>query len=123
MPAKIYYRTCLPKDILDIIGMFAGSEDHRLVFTLTPKRKFLGKIMILSCEDNTFRKQLRKRNWIPIRLVSTNFKDLCLDRIRRHVYWSQFTNHGTFATEFIMELDRRMTEIIDFGLKSNKHEY
>ena len=74
MPSAKYYRTVLPKDLLQIIGNFAGDEHYKLVFTFTPKRRFLGNIELhlrdkeLYCEHEHQTWVLKKANWRPVRM-------------------------------------------------------
>ena len=46
--SKMRFKSVLNKDLLAIVGDFAGSEHFFLTFTLTPKLGFLSKILITS---------------------------------------------------------------------------
>ena len=71
MPSAKYYRPIMPLDLLQIIGNYAGDEVYKLVFTLSPKRKFLSSI-ILQCRHPGFARKdrliLKSDSWVPIRL-------------------------------------------------------
>ena len=63
---KVYYRSPLPQDLMKLLGQFAGDDNRRLEFTITPTRKYLGKIRVHS----PFRSYtLRKCDWSPKQLA------------------------------------------------------
>ena len=84
MPLAKYYRPVLPMVLNNLIGEFAGFGKNKLVFSITPKRHFLGKIYI----TNGYRKkQLRSRNqWQPIRFASMRNAEKILGHLTRHLY-------------------------------------
>ena len=74
MPSAKYYRSIIPLDLLQIIGNYAGDDTYKLVFTLSPKRKFLSNI-ILKCRNlgnlGFHRRDqviLKSDSWVPMRL-------------------------------------------------------
>ena len=75
MPSAKYYRSILPLDILQIVGNFAGDHNYKLVFTFSPKRRFISKILIgwrhpdeFRSEHRSFTTILKKHSWKPVRL-------------------------------------------------------
>ena len=74
MPSAKYYRSILPLDILQIVGNYAGDDDHILKFTLSPKRGFLSNILMIwrhpsmYCGYTRKTSVLTKENWRPVRL-------------------------------------------------------
>ena len=50
MSKRRNYKSVLNSDLLDIIGSFAGDENYQLKFTLSPRRGYLSKIMLISRE-------------------------------------------------------------------------
>ena len=72
MPSAKYYRTVLPRDLLQIIGNYAGDETYKLVFTFTPRRRFLGNIEMhlrdstLYCEYQNPVSMLKPNSWRPV---------------------------------------------------------
>ena len=73
MPSTKYFRSVLPLDLLQIIGDYAGDENHKLVFTFSLKRRFLSNIEIhwrdptLYCAYRT-PTILKPDSWIPVRM-------------------------------------------------------
>ena len=75
MPSAKYYRSILPLDILQIVGNFAGDHNYKLVFTFSPKRRFISKILIgwrhiefFLFEYRYFTTILKDYSWKPVRL-------------------------------------------------------
>ena len=72
MPSVKYYRSVLPLDLLQIVGDFAGDEIYKLVFTFSPKRRFLSNI-VMSWRDpecGNYTTVLKEHNWRPVCLGS-----------------------------------------------------
>ena len=74
MPSVKYYRSVLPRDLLLIVGDYAGDELYKLVFTFTPKRRFLSNILMcwrntdMYCQPSNVVSILRTDYWKPVRL-------------------------------------------------------
>ena len=75
MPSVKYYRSILPLDLLQIVGNFSGDKNYRLVFTFSPKRRFISKILIgwrnpdeIPGEYRSFTTILKEYSWKPERL-------------------------------------------------------
>ena len=72
MPSAKYYRSVLPLDLLQIIGNYAGDVRYKLVFTLSPKRRFLSYILMRWRDTSMYTTYIQSvlcaDSWIPIRL-------------------------------------------------------
>ena len=74
MPSVKYYRSILPLDLLQIVGNYAGDQNYKLMFTFSPKRRFLSNILMcwrhpdLYCEPKNVVSILKQDYWKPVRL-------------------------------------------------------
>jgi hypothetical protein len=116
---KQYYRSNLPSCLLQLIGQFAGTEDCYLVFTITPKRLFLGEIF-LECphrlyENQIWRRKFKKKMWRPTSFVPPALRDLIMNKIIRSMYWDIHDN-GKLFCEFLSKLEHLFNEINNYAL-------
>ena len=118
--SKKYYRSSFPQCILHLIGVFAGTEDARLVFTLTPKRHFLGEIFIVcphrQYANRVWKKRLRKDMWLPTSFVSTFIRDAVITKLVRHMYWNSWDNCSDIYKDFIIRVETLFDEVNNYAL-------
>ena len=115
---KIYYLSPIPMDLLTLIGQFAGDLNRPLKFTLTPRKKYLGTIFVITPYK---RYKLRKESWIPRRLGSQS------DAARVQQYLYDKLKHSTFFLtdiNYLKDLDcvlgsflQQLTGIRNYSLK------
>ena len=114
MPSAKYYRSQLPHDLLSIIGDFAGDDWFKLVFTYSPKRRFLSTIKIVP-RFNYMNTQLRVRNlswnsWRPVTLGDFNV----ITALR--VELGSF--HLGIFDESIHKIHKLISEVLNYTLMS-----
>ena len=74
MPSSKYFRSVLPIDLLQIVGLYAGDENYKLKFTFSPKRRFLSNILLVWRDPTLYSEHihptivLRREHWVPVRL-------------------------------------------------------
>ena len=114
-----YYRTPLSKDLLQLIGEFCGSEHTRLRFSITPKRKFLGRIYVQfksSVENRFYEKRLKTKNWHTVRIGTK--KDV--EKIREYIcIRNLFLNRNGMTdclTEVMSKIEKLLSEIQNYAL-------
>lgn len=116
---KKYYRTILPRCILNLVGEFSGTADAILLFTLTPKRRFLGDIYIVcphrKFENRMWKRKLRKDLWMPTSFVSSYLVDQIITKLVRHMYWNIWDN-GVLYKNFIGRVERLFNETNNYAL-------
>ena len=96
----VFYFSTLPVCLLNIIGRYAGDVNRPLVFTLTPKRKYIGPIFVKS----PYKKYLLKNDsWIPRSLGDT------ADAVRVRHYMMDKVK----ASLFLLPLDLGFTQELD----------
>ena len=115
-----YYRTPLPKVLLQLIGEFSGSDRHKLRFSITPKRKFLGPIYKCSHHGNIVKeKRLKQSHWIPVQLATR--KDI--EKIREFLCMKNLfvRRHGVTKAlvECMIQIETLLTEVQNYALSYN----
>ena len=114
MPSSKYYRCILPHDLLSIIGSMSGDNWLKLVFTYSPKRRFLSTIKIVP-RFNYMNTQLRVRNltrnsWRPVTLGDFNI----ITALR--VELGSF--HLGIFDESIHKIHKLLSEVLNYTLLS-----
>lgn len=114
-----YYRTQLPKDLLQLLGEFCGSARTRLRFSITPKRRFLGPIYVQfdsSAENRMFEKRLQKKNWHIVRIGTSED----VEKIKEYIcIRNLFMNRNGMRdclTEVMIKIEKLLSEIQNYTL-------
>ena len=116
MPSKKYYRTILNRDVLNIIGDYAGSFYNVLRFPITNKRKFIGTIMV-KCLATHRSKRLKVKHWNPITLGD----EMQLNLIHRILWskisypWSGYRSYDHLV-EGLKHIGGVLSQILDYEL-------
>ena len=114
MPSKKYYRCCLPNDVLQIIGKYAGDFWYQLEFTYSTKRKFLSTIRLVprrkefSCVETV----LKKDSWLPVQMGNINSFATLMDILP--------ITHLSIFHDSLRHIHKLLAEIHDYTLK---HKY
>jgi hypothetical protein len=119
MPCPKYYRPILPMDINRLVGLFAGYGKARLVFTLTPKRFFLGPIFIQGIRRfKKIRRRLKPTSWVTVRRCTVGYRKVVLKQLERHFYHQHdipYYKHDFYGG--LENLDEWLQDIIDYSIK------
>ena len=113
MPLSKYYRGPLPMDLNNLIGQFAGSKTFKLVFTLTPKRHFLGAIWIKGPNKT---RRLKKTSWVKVLIAPPAYRMVVIRQMENYF----LTRHGLCYRNDFYELlnmiQKHFMIIIDYRL-------
>ena len=111
---KTYYRPNLPNDLLQLIGEFSGFRSYTLHFTITPKRGFLGHILLCSPKSPT--RILRQKHWKPLQIAGKN--DLL--KIKQYITLKTMFTWGIpipgVVRDCMQAIHGILTEVHDFAL-------
>ena len=116
---KIYYYSPVPPDLLQLIGQYAGDINRPLLFTLTPKHKYLGSIYVKSPYK---RYRLTLDSWVPKRLGqvsdATRIQRYLMDRLTHNLFF--VGGDGTYVKDLTRVMTKfaiALTEIRNYSLK------
>ena len=115
MPLKKYYHPILPMDLNNLIGKFAGFGRKKLVFTLTNRRHFLGKIYIWSSHSSRSIQLRRLDQWTAIRLLRPGSSRVIIGELTK----SLFISVGHYMNQYVDDLFGKiaqLSEILDYHL-------
>ena len=115
---KIYYFSPVPRDMLQLIGEFAGGINRPILFSLTPKKKYLGSIFVIS----PFKKyRLTTESWVPKRLGEVSdaarIQQYMFDKLRHTMFFLGDDNELKDLTLIMKRFIRDLTEIRNYSLK------
>jgi hypothetical protein len=100
-------------DLNNLIGEFAGSCTFKLVFTLTPKRHFLGAIWIKG-QNKT--RRLKKTSWVKVVIAPPAYIRVVIRQMENYF----LTRHGLCYRKDFYELlnmiQKHFMSIIDYRL-------
>ena len=112
-----YYRPLVSDDLLQLIGVFAGFRGARLEFTITPKRKFLGRILIRS--DHRKTRLLRTGYWKALKIAGPEEIRRISEYVAMKTLFSWGAPYPHLVADCMVKIDKILSEVHDFALVYN----
>ena len=115
---KIYYYSPVPRDLLKLIGEFAGDINRPILFSLTPKKKYLGPIFVVS----PYKKyRLTEDSWVPKRLGEVSdaarIQQYMFDKLRHTMFFLGDHDELNDLKIIMKRFLRDLTEVRNYNLK------
>ena len=106
-------------DVNRLIGEFAGYGNTKLVFSLTPKRFFLGPIMVHGIKRfKKIRRRLKPTSWVTVRRCTVGYRKVILKQLERHFFHLHDIPYYKYDFYGGLEnLEEWLKDIIDYSIK------